>query len=98
MPWYQREFDRLLAVAVGTLTPDGTLVDANDGLLQLVRRGATSNPIGTIVTGYFIEPSFAAMVSCANATATELYSGLLTIGTYSGSTHSLLARIWRTDG
>ncbi len=51
VPWYQREFDRLLAVAVGTLTPEGTLVDANDGLLELVRTDAASNPIGMSVTG-----------------------------------------------
>ncbi len=98
MPWYQREFDRLLAVAVGTLTPEGTLIDANDGLLELVRTDAASNPIGTIVTSYFVQPSFAAILSCPNAGDTELYSGLLTIGTYSGQTHSLLARIWRTGG
>jgi two-component system cell cycle response regulator len=98
VPWYQREFDRLLAVAVGTLTPDGTLIDANDGLLELVRTDAASNPIGTIVTSHFVQPSFAAIVSCPNAGDTELYSGLLAIGTYSGQMHSLLARIWRTGG
>ncbi len=98
MPWYQREFDRLLAVAVGALTPEGMLIDANDGLLELVRTGAASSPIGTIVTSHFVQPSFAAIVSRPNAGDAELYSGLLAIGTYSGQTHSLLARIWRTDG
>lgn len=98
MTWYQREFDRLLAVAVGTLTPEGTLVDANDGLLELVRTDPKSNPIGTIVTSYFIQPSFAAIVSCRNAGDTELYDGLLTIGTFTGHPHSLLARIWRSGG
>ena len=98
MPWYPREFDRLLAVAVGTLTPEGTLIDANDGLLELVRTDATSNPIGTIVTSFFVQPSFSAILSRPNAVDTELYSGLLAIGTYSGQTHSLLARIWRTGG
>ena len=98
VPWYQCEFDRLLAVAVGTLTPEGTLVDGNDGLLELVRTDAASNPIGTIVTSYFVQPSFAAIMSCRNAGDTELYSGLLTIGTYTGHTNCLLARIWRTGG
>ena len=98
MPWYQREFDRLLAVAAGTLTPEGTLIDANDGLLELVRTEAAENPIGTIVTSRFIQPSFAAIVSCRNAGDTELYRGLLTIGTCFGQMHSLLARIWRTGG
>jgi diguanylate cyclase (GGDEF)-like protein len=98
MPWYQREFDRLLAVAVGTLTPGGVLVDANDGLLELVRSKQAPNPIGTIVAGCFVQPRFAAIVSNRNAADAELYSGLLTVGTNAGSTQCLLARIWRADG
>jgi diguanylate cyclase (GGDEF)-like protein len=96
--WYQPEFDRLRSVAVGTLTPEGTLIDANDGLLDLVRTDAASNPIGTIVTSYFIQPNFAAIVSGWNAGDTELYNGLLTIGPHIGRTNSLFARIWRTGG
>ena len=95
VPWYQREFDRLRAVAVGTLTPEGTLVDANDGLLELVRTDAASNPIGMSVTTYFIQPRFAAIVACKTAGDTELYSGLITVGAYAGNAYSLVARIWR---
>lgn len=98
MPWYQREFDRLLAVAVGALTPEGVLVEANDGLLELVRTREAPEPIGTIVTSYFVQPSFAAIVSRPNVGDTELYNGLLTLGAYTGHTHCLLARIWRTGG
>lgn len=95
MPWYQREFDQLLAVAVGTLTPEGRLVDANDGLIELVRKDGTSNPIGTIVTSHFIQPSFAAIISSKCVADTELYTGLLTFGTYIGATPCLLGRVWR---
>ncbi|MHB8883898.1 MAG: GGDEF domain-containing protein [Methylovirgula sp.] len=96
MPWYQHEFDRLHAVAVGTLTPEGALVDANDGLLDLVQTEAAPNPVGTSVTTYFIQPSFAAIMAGSATGDAELYSGLITVGAYGGNTYSLVARIWRT--
>jgi len=95
LPWYQPEFNRIRAVAAATLTPEGTLLDANDGFLEVVRTVATPNPIGTIVTSHFLQPSFAAIVSRKNAGGSEIYDGLITIGTHTGHMRSLLARVWR---
>ncbi len=98
MRWYQHELDRLVAVAAATLTPDGTLLDANDGFLRLITTGTTPNPIGTIITSHFLQPSFAAIVSRKNAGDSEIYNGLLTIGEYDGNVQGLLARVWWIGG
>ena len=98
MPWYPPELENLHAVAVGTLTLEGVLVEANEGLLELVRTDGSSSAIGTIISHQFVQPSFATIISSPGVGDIELYSGLLTLGADPRPTHCLLARIWRTDG
>jgi diguanylate cyclase (GGDEF)-like protein len=95
MPWYPREFDQLRSVAVGTLTPEGMLIDANEGLLDLVKLNSASNPIGTVVTRCFIQPSFAEILAKQRPGDANLYSGLLTLGPDGGQNQSVLARLWK---
>jgi diguanylate cyclase (GGDEF)-like protein len=50
------------------------------------------------VARFFIQPDFATIVSSQPEADGTIYSGLITVGEYMGTTRSLRARIWRAAG
>ncbi len=82
----------LEAVCAATVDEHGALVWTNAGFRRLFETHDPM-PIGTLVAGYFIEPTFAAL-TCAAAEG-QGYRGLMTIGHPDGHARSLRAHAWR---
>jgi diguanylate cyclase (GGDEF)-like protein len=97
MPWFSPEFEQLLAVALATLHENGTLIEANAGFLKLIS-AAGAQRIGVRVGRFFIQPDFATLAAARAEADGTIYSGLITVGEYMGTTRSLRARIWRAAG
>ena len=97
MPWFSPEFAQLLAVALASLDENGTLIEANAGFLKLISAEG-AQPIGGRVARFFIQPDFATLAASRAEADGTIYSGLVTIGEYMGTTRSLRARIWRGAG
>ena len=97
MPWFSPEFAHLLAVALATLDENGTLIEANAGFLKLISAEGMQ-PIGVRVGRFFIQPDFATLAASRAEADGTIYSGLITVGEYMGTTRSLRARIWRAAG
>jgi two-component system cell cycle response regulator len=97
MPWFSPEFAQLLAVALASLDENGTLIEANAGFLKLISAEG-AQPIGGRVARFFIQPDFATLAASRAEADGTIYSGLVTIGEYMGTTRSLRARIWRAAG
>jgi diguanylate cyclase (GGDEF)-like protein len=97
VPWFPPEFSQLLAVALATLDENGTLIEANAGFLKLISAEG-AQPIGVRVARFFIQPDFATLAASAAEADGTIYSGLITVGEYMGTTRTLRARIWRSPG
>ena len=82
----------LEAVCAATVDEHGALVWTNAGFRRLFETHDPM-PIGALVAGYFIEPTFAAL-TCAAAEG-QGYRGLMTIGHPDGHARSLRAHAWR---
>jgi len=93
LAWYSEEMQELSAVAVATMDFAGNLLEANRGFLRLLPDREKS--LGAACAQYFIQPDFSTLLECTSAEKT--YEGLLTVGTYTGQTRTLKARVWRTD-
>lgn len=94
MAWFSAEFDHALAVALATLDEQGILIEANAGFLKLISTGK-SQPIGTPVSRFFIQPAFTSLARSQIDADGTIYRGLLTIGEYIGTTRTLRAHIWQ---
>lgn len=97
MPWFPLEFSQLLAVALATLDENGTLIEANAGFLKLISAGEAQR-IGVRAARFFIQPDFATLAASRAEADGTIYSGLITIGEYMGTTRTLRARIWGAAG
>ena len=97
MPWIAPELQALLAIAAAVLGEDGTLIEANDGFLRLIKT-AEPEPIGVCVARFFIQPDFSTLIGTHGGVDGELYRGLLTLGDRLGQTRSLSGRVWRMNG
>jgi two-component system, cell cycle response regulator len=97
MPWFPLEFSQLLAVALATLDENGTLIEANAGFLKLISAGEAQR-IGVRAALFFIQPDFATLAASRAEADGTIYSGLITIGEYMGTTRTLRARIWGAAG
>jgi len=95
MPWLGHDLKPLLAVVAATLSEDGTLIEANDGFLRIVKLEA-QNPIGASASQFFLQPNFAALADENAGADGEIYRGLLTMGDHV-TTRTLRARVWRLD-
>ncbi len=90
------ELAPLLGVAVATLDVTGLLHSANAGFLRLLEPGGEPR-VGTNVRRFFVQPTFATIVSTVPNEHGEIYQGLSTIGDPSGRLRTLMARIWATE-
>jgi two-component system, cell cycle response regulator len=94
VPWFARELEPLLAIAIATLDEDGKLIEANAGFLKVIGIEASSMRRARTAQ-FFIQPNFATLVRQNDGADGEIHSGLLTLGDYSGRTRTLRARVWR---
>jgi two-component system cell cycle response regulator len=97
MSWFSPEFLELLAVALATLDENGTLIEANAGFQKLINAEGVQ-PIGVRVGRFIIQPDFATLAASAAEADGTIYSGLVTVGEYMGTTRTLRAHIWRNAG
>lgn len=97
MPWFAPELEHLLAVVAATIDDNGKLLQANAGFQRLVGANGTQ-PIGTRVNRFFIQPTFNALLDAPADAAGLIHNGLLTFGEYDGITRTLSARIIRREG
>ncbi len=84
--------EALQAVCAATVDEHGALVWTNAGFRRLFETHDPM-PIGALVAGYFIEPTFAALTRAA--AEGHGYRGLMTIGHPDGHARSLRAHAWR---
>jgi two-component system, cell cycle response regulator len=97
MPWYPPELEQLTAIVAAELDENGGLIAANSGFMELIKVDGLSPSIGTIITRFFIQPRFAAVVDGREDDTGNIYSGLLTIGEFTMRTQTLRGRIWRKN-
>ena len=89
------DLQHLLAVVAVTLNDDGTLIDANAGFRRIAKMEG-KDPIGTQVSGFFLQPTFTTLAHTDGRAEEEIYRGLLTVGDHV-TTRTLRARVWRLD-
>ena len=89
------DLEDLLTIAAGVLDATGILLEANAGFLHLLPPGC-SQPIGSKVSRFFIQPDFATFVALQDGHGHAGYQGLITIGDYAAKTRALRGRVWRT--
>ena len=97
MPWFIPELKPLLAIAIATLQENGTLIEANAGFIRLIRAEGRQ-AIGEPAAQFFQQPEFSALVRAPSGADGLIHDGLLTIGSSTGQTRSLKARVWRVAG
>lgn len=90
------ELAPLLSVAAATLDFTGLLNSANAGFLRLLEPGGEPR-VGTNVRRFFVQPTFATIVSAVPNEHGEIYQGLMTIGDPLGRLRTLMARIWASE-
>jgi two-component system cell cycle response regulator len=95
--WFASELAPMLAVAAAALDEHGTLIEANAGFLRLLG-AAGSQPIGTRVPLFFIQPDFMTLMRQQADADGQIHRGLLTLGDRLGQTRSLQGRVWRVGG
>ncbi|MGA3036803.1 MAG: GGDEF domain-containing protein [Vulcanimicrobiaceae bacterium] len=92
--WFPIEFQDLLAVATAAIDEDGRLLEANAGFLRII--GVAGQPAaGFDAAQFFIQPRFSALAGAVVRSDGNVYSGLLTIGTFAGTTQTLSGHIRR---
>lgn len=89
------DLDALLTVVAAIVDADGVLLKANAGFLRLFPPGCAV-PLGTQVTGFFIQPSFAELLAALDRDADEGYRGLMTLGEFTSKTRTLRGRVWKS--
>jgi two-component system cell cycle response regulator len=97
VPWFIPELKPLLAIAIATLQENGTLIEANAGFIRLIRAEGRQ-AIGEPAAQFFQQPEFSALVRAPSGADGLIHDGLLTIGSNTGQTRSLKARVWRVAG
>lgn len=91
------DVERLQTVVAAVLDRGGTILKANAGFLRLLP-GKPGSVAGQRVANLFIQPGFAWLLQFADESA-EGYRGLLTLGSYKGSLHTLHGHFWQAaDG
>ena len=93
MNWLTPEWESLQTIVVAELDDNGKLIKANSGFFKVIQRDEL--PQGAFVDLYFIQPNFSYLVNKKVGVNEEVYSGLLTIGDYTGQTQSLRGKVWR---
>lgn len=96
MTWITPEIRDLHSVIAATMKEDGTLLDANKGLLEMLHP-LEPDPVGKKIPYFFIQPNFSSLISMQLKANGTIYTGLITLGDYSSVTRSLKARVWRSD-
>lgn len=91
------DIQSLKTIATAVIDENGTLLDANQGFLRLLPHDLKS-PLGANISGLFIKPDFAKLVSTKNTKTGESYSGQVIIGESSGMRHSLTCHVWHENG
>lgn len=86
----------LQAVVAAVLDKDGVLLEANAGFLRLLTP-VLPQPIGARVARFFIQPTFATLITSMIQEGHDSYHGLLTIGDYNTKTRTLRGHAWRTE-
>jgi len=76
-------------------TTDGHLLDCNAGLRRLFQAGAPDAPIGTDISGFFINPAFPAVVAMVQTSAPTRPPILFTVGNARAKTWTLKGSIRR---
>jgi signal transduction histidine kinase len=89
------DLQSLHAVATATMSPTGTLIDANTGFMRMID---ASLPIGRNIGHCFIQPNLAALLDKEPDPSGMIYRGLLTIGDERDATWTLHASVWREAG
>lgn len=95
MKLFAVDVELLTSVAAGILDAHGVLLAANPGLLRLFPETAVS-PVGAPATSFFVQPSFASLLSQMERCGPDGYRGLLTVGDAATQTRTLAGRVWRT--
>ena len=95
MNWLIPEWESLQTIVAVELDDNGRLIKANSGFLKAIQTNDIQQ--GAFVDLFFIQPNFSYLVNKKVGINEEVYSGLLTIGDYTGQTQSLRGRVWR-DG
>jgi diguanylate cyclase (GGDEF)-like protein len=108
MKLFKVDLEALLTVAAAVIDADGVLLDANAGFARLLPASFTKS-MGAKVSRFFIQPNFAMLIApgdgnvsgngngSGNGSGIVTYTGLMTIGDYSGRTRTLRGKVWRTD-
>lgn len=86
----------LLTVVTAAVDEHGNLIDANDGFFHLVESPEHSGN-GAPVAQFFIQPNFLTLVNARADGDGVVYTGLMTLGIYSGRTCSLRGTVIRKE-
>jgi signal transduction histidine kinase len=97
MKWCTKDFALLRSIVIAEVTENGQLIEANEGFMRLTQVPGKSL-VENRVDHLFRQPDFATLLKIAIKPDGEIYQGLLTLGEYTGRTHSILARIRREAG